>query len=502
MKSIKLYALLLPALPALAGCTKWLDGAQPVDQNLDKTQYASEAGVNSVLNGFYRTLSSEKLYGSVMTITALELLAHYYYYEENLSSNGDFTYFNYMSRYQYQEGAVKNPFSGVWSEAYSAIFRINSFISAVSASGVLRESKQRMALGEAYGLRAFLHLDLFRLFGSKAQGIPYNLSAEVIPHEVQAPEAFFALLLQDIEQAKELLRDDPIITDGVLDLTQVKPTDNVTEKEIFDRYLRSYRMNYYAVLALQARALMFKGDVQAAALAAQSVIDNAFGDGKPFRWADKRRIDADYNYILYSEVIFGVYNFDLYATWEKYIYGTRPGQTYTVSASNLLNNIFRFDNTGGAMSLWEDVRVRQWQPSKAGTGLYISNKLGQFTRANENDPIQYYQPLMRMSEMFYIVIENRLLTGNTSGAISLLNEVRFNRGSQWESLPDPAGVTVDVAFEMLEAEYYKEFYGEGQVFFYLKRRESSTVFNPNGKERDNVTAEDYVIPIPEGEKNI
>ncbi|MDR1342163.1 MAG: RagB/SusD family nutrient uptake outer membrane protein [Prevotellaceae bacterium] len=501
MKSIKLYILLL-ALPILAGCTKWLDGAQPTDQNLDNIQYSTEAGINSVLNGFYRTLSSEKLYGSVMTITALELLAHYYYYEENLTNNGDFTYFNYMSRYQYEESVVKNPFSGVWSEAYSAIFRINSFISAVSASDVLHEGKQRMALGEAYGLRAFLHLDLFRLFGSKAQGIgiPYNLSAEVIPHETQAPEDFFALLLRDIEQAKELLRDDPIITDGVLDLTQVKPTDNVTEKEIFDRYLRSYRMNYYAVLALQARALMFKGDAQAAALVAQSVIDNAFGDKKPFRWADKRRVDADRNYIFFSEVIFGVYNFDLYATWEKYIYGTRPGQTYTMSSS-MLANIFRFDNTGGSLTLWEDVRIQQWQPSKVGTGQYISNKLGRFARANENNPIQYYQPLMRMSEMFYIVIENRLLSGHPVGAMSLLNEVRFNRGSQYESLPDSTTATVSGTYEMLEAEYYKEFYGEGQVFFYLKRKESNEIFDANAVGKIPV-GNIYVIPIPEGERNI
>jgi hypothetical protein len=507
MKKIILYALLLPpALLAPSGCTKWLDGAQPTDQNLTEMQYATEAGVNSVLNGFYRTLSSEKLYGGVMTITAIELLAHYYYYDGEQLNNGNFTYFNYTSRYLYGESEVKKPFTDVWSAAYSAIFQLNNFIGEVSASDVLSTAKQRVALGEAYGLRAFLHLDLFRLFGSEAQGIPYNLSAEVVPHEAKAPEDFFALLLQDLEQAKELLKDDPIITDSVLDLTKIKPTDNVTEKEIFDRYLRNYRMNYYAVLALQARTLMFKGDAPAAAQVAQSVIDEAFADGAPFSWASRDEALSRHNYIFYSEVIFGVYNLDMYATWEKYIEGNRLGQTYTVGLDNLHNNIFRFDNTGGDASLWEDVRVRQWQPSKVSTGQYISNKLGQFTRASEKDPIQYYQPLIRMSEMYYILIENLLLSEQPSAAMRLLNEVRAQRGVQQESLPDPATATVSEAFEMLEAEYYKEFYAEGQIFFYLKRRESREIFNANAVGKvsldvyDPPTGSVYILPIPEGEK--
>ncbi|MDR3366523.1 MAG: RagB/SusD family nutrient uptake outer membrane protein [Prevotellaceae bacterium] len=509
MKSIMLYALLALALMTSGGCTKWLDGAQPIDQNLDKTQFASEFGVNSVLNGIYRTLSAEKLYGGVMTMTAIELLAHYYFYEEDLLNKEDFIYFSYMSRYLYNEADVKAPFSGVWSASYSAIFQLNKLISEVSASvGVLTEGKKSMVLGEAYGLRAFLHLDLFRLFGSAAQPIPYNTSAEVVPHEKKAPEEFFALLLQDIETAKELLKSDPILTDGVLDLTQIAPTDNVTDQEIFDRYLRCYRMNYYAVQALQARALMFKGDAPEAARVAQSVINNALGDDKPFRWADKNSMEKNRDYIFYSEVIFGIYNLDLYTTWEKHCYGSRPGKTYAVAVDNLTQNIFKFDNTGGDMSLWEDLRVKQWVASRAGQGLMVSYKLANFTRTNENDPRFFFQPLIRMSEMYYIVAESFLLSGKVPEAVTLLNEVRFRRGSQRESLPNPNDASADLAFDLLEAEYYKEFYAEGQAFFYLKRRQSNKIFDANRGGKVNVatystgTTGIYDIPIPESETNL
>lgn len=507
MKSITRYALLLSAALTAGSCNKWLDGAQPKDQNLDDYQYATEMGINSVLNGFYRTLSSETLYGSVMTMTAVELLAHYYYYEEDLLNNGDFTYFNFMSNYMYDDDVVKSPFSGVWKASYNLIFQLNNFIDRVAVSSVLSEEKKSVALGEAYGLRAFLHLDLFRLFGAETQHIPYNTSAEVVPHETRTPDDFFTLLLQDVEQAKELLKNDPIIANGVLDLTNVEPTANLTEKEIFDTYLRNYRMNYYAVQALQARALMFKGDTREAAAVAQKLLDEAFA-GKPFRWADKAKIVSDRNFIFYSEVIFGVYNLDLYTTWEKYTNGTRQGQTYAVSVENLHNNIFRFDNTGSDVSQWEDIRIRQWLSSAAGQGLYVSYKFANFMRTNDNDPIQYFQPLIRMSEMLYIVAENLLLSEEVPAAVQLLNVLRMQRNSQLESLPDPAATTAEQAFDILEAEYYKEFYAEGQVYFYLKRRKSGQIFDANRQGKVEAskysppTGSIYLIPLPESETNL
>jgi hypothetical protein len=501
MKHIKLYALLLPVFLASGGCTKWLDGAQPTDQNLDKIQYSTEVGVNSVLNGLYRMLSSTTLYGGTMTMTTVELLAHYYYYEEDLANKADFTYFNYVSNYKYDENDVKKTFSSVWGASYSAIFAINNFIEGVSTSEVLSDDKRNMVLGEAYGLRAFLHLDLFRLFGSKTQNIPYNTSAEVIPHDTKTFDEFFALLLQDVEQAEALLKDDPILTDGVKDLTKVEATDNVTEKEIFDKYLRNYRMNYYAVRALRARALMFKDDTQAAAQVAQSLIDDAFGDKKPFRWSDKSKMVSNRDYIFYSEVIFGVYNLDLYTTWEDYTGGTRPGRVYAVYADNLQENIFRFDKTGGDMfSTMEDVRIQQWVASRVGQGQYVSYKFANFTRVNENDPIKYLQPLIRMSEMYFIIVENLLRSGELTGAVAQLNRVLAQRGLQEGSLRNPS--SVDEAFEMLEAEYYKEFYAEGQVFFYLRRRNSNKVFNANGTGKKEVPSSIYAIAIPENETNL
>ncbi len=42
----------------------------------------------------------------------------------------------------------------------------------------------------------------------------------------------------------------------------------------------------------------------------------------------------------------------------------------------------------------------------------------------------------------------------------------------------------------------KEFYGEGQYYYFLKRNGKTSVSGPNGSKKPN-----YVIPLPESETN-
>ena len=70
------------------------------------------------------------------------------------------------------------------------------------------------------------------------------------------------------------------------------------------------------------------------------------------------------------------------------------------------------------------------------------------------------QPLIRMSEMYYIASETE---PNLVAATDYLNLVRNHRG-----LPDLDATLIDLPSELLK-EYKREFYGEGQLFFYYKR---------------------------------
>jgi hypothetical protein len=491
----------------ISGCNDWLDGAIPKDQNLEDDQYATEKGINSVLNGIYREIASETLYGGRLTLTGVELLANYHYYAENLLNNENMTFFNHMSKHLYGESDVMSHFSGIWSAAYKTIFRINNFIANVGKTTAVSAAKRDVLLGEAYALRAFIHLDLFRLFGdlNGTQTIPYNKSDEVIPHDPVADVAeFFNLLLQDINQAKTLLQNDPVRTDGIKDFAGLTNAEisRIDAEKIFAEYLRNYRINYFATLALQARALAFQDKIPEAAQIAQSALDEAFGDDKPFNWVNKTKIlDDSRDYSFYSEILFGIHNMDLYSRWESYTEGTQPGKTYTVYIDNLQKNIFGQDITDGNMSLWEDIRSKQWVQSKIGEGQYVSNKFGQFPSLTKYNPKEYFQPLIRTGELHYIIAENLIRNGQISEAVSYLNDFRFHRGCQYGSLPDPATATEELAYNILETEYYKEFYGEGQAFFYLKRRGSEQIFNPNRIGKNTISLGSYIVPIPENELN-
>ncbi|MDR0559221.1 MAG: RagB/SusD family nutrient uptake outer membrane protein [Prevotellaceae bacterium] len=493
--------LLLPVLFA-ASCTDWLDGALPKDKNLEEKQFSTEAGINSVLNGIYRGLASNNLYGGRLTMTDMELLAHYYFYERDISqvAYSGYTRFYDVSNYNYSKETVRSGFSSVWNAAYQSIFNINTFIENISNSEALSESKKNVLLGESYGLRAFLHFDLFRIFGDENNGIPYNRSAEVVPHDIETVENFYTYLMQDMDRAIELLQNDPVITDGIKDLASISANDNVTSSDIFARYLRNYRLNYYAAKALKARILMYRGDVLEAATLATDILGSAFGDGKPFNWANKNKIlePNDRNYIFYSEILFGIFNPDLYKNWESWTNGTSLGSTYAVHINNLQGNIFKNDNAAGDLSLWEDIRTRQWMPSKIGGGQYVSAKFEHFT-FSANNPKEYFQPLIRTAELHYIIIESLIGEGQLVAAMKYLNEFRFMRGSQYSSLPDPENATETELYDILETEYYKEFYGEGQAFFYLKRRKSDEIFRDDNEGKTSINSWNYIVPLPENE---
>lgn len=499
MKQLK-HLLILSVLLTSIACSDWLDGAQPKDQTLDEQQYASEAGIMSMLNGMYRTMTSANLYGAKLTQTSVELLAHYYYYPSDLSNNNA-KYTRFMLVSDYSANELQGEFAGTWADAYKLIFRLNSFVKNVEASqGILSPARKNMLLGEAYAMRALLHFDLYRLFGDDTRGIPYNRSTDVEPQQSKDKTEFYNLLYEDIYNAIDLLVEDPLRTDGAIkDLTN--PPSDLQRPDIFFNYLRNYRLNYFAVQALLARALMYNGKTQQAAEQAQKVIDQSFGDGKPFNWVNRGTIEnsSAMNYIFYSEVIFGLYNMDIYTTWKNNTEGTMPGETFAVSGRNLKENIFQFDNNGSDMSLWEDVRVKQWRSSDVEPDMWVSKKFKEFAYAQGDNPIRYLQPMMRMTEMFYIIVEDLITKGQYARAMEMLNGIRTRRGVQEESLHAPASATQTLVNDLLETEYYKEFYGEGQTFFYHKRRGSNRVFDVRQRGKVDVSPDKFTVPLPQSE---
>ena len=89
------------------------------------------------------------------------------------------------------------------------------------STGVLNEQEKKVLTGEALALRAFLHLDMLRLFGPvyvknpSAEAIPYNESDKVSALPILAADTVMGRVLRDINAAEQLLKgNDPVIEQG------------------------------------------------------------------------------------------------------------------------------------------------------------------------------------------------------------------------------------------------------------------------------------------------
>ena len=90
------------------------------------------------------------------------------------------------------------------------------------STAVIGSNNKDVLMGEAYGLRAYLHFDLFRLFGPRWEDrsninkiLPYSRTTDMILNHVGYEEDVYSTadeyldyLLEDIREAERLLAAD------------------------------------------------------------------------------------------------------------------------------------------------------------------------------------------------------------------------------------------------------------------------------------------------------
>lgn len=527
MKNIYLHIVLLIITGiSFSGCSDWLD-VDPIDQTKESTQFETEAGIQSVLNGFYRQMNDNSLYGGQLTRTAVEAMANRYVYNTSLAVGGNNGYYaRYWSAHEYTNLDIKNSIASIWKNGYTLAFDINNYLKALNESSTnLTESKKDILTGEAYAIRAYIHFDLFRLFGpvySQSNAVdsimPYNNLSLTENYEQQmfllydqTTPAFMDSVLTDIARAeKRLEKSDPIINNFSSAVTEStanmgeNDSENVNYTYDFYNSNRNRRMNYYAVRALKARVLHYMGRTDEAAEIAQSLIDL-----NKFSWATTPVARLDYT--LFSEVLFGIHDLTFYSNAEKWFTVTDIKSGYFVS--NLyMNTIYDLSDGGDIRSTFmknSGINVGSTGPNSSVTTVYYATRYTNKTSDVVSAGL-YFQPLIRISEMYYIVAEKYINDGNFTDAASLLNTVLSARGvstleqiggANNTELPDETSYTKDGFIKFLRKEYYREFGGEGQIFFFYKRLNSSEMLDCNTAHFGELLNPNlvYVLPIPDAE---
>ncbi len=468
--------LLLAGLTLLGGCKKYLT-VQPEASYTEDQVFTSETGITQALSGLYNDLAGNALYGANLTTTTVEILGQHY----NTVYNGSANNYSTLQTYKYTDASVQSTFDQLWTTAYNTILAANKFISRIdgsASSGVLSAAKAQELKGEAIALRAFVHFDLLRLFGPiyatspDAPAIPYYRNADGNAQSILSSRQVLDSVLADFTQAESLLGNDPVITDGI-----------VSSQDYYSG-LRNQRLNYFAVKGLMARAYLWGGNKSAAHDSAQAVLTQG---EKWFPWTVRDNVVNGIapNRIFSPEMIFGVYNINMYTDYTNYFSSSlltgqlltaQPGQLNGMFESN--NNDYRYTNSTNSANTWTPITLGD------GTSAYGFDKYRDVPSTTAS--WRFLQPLLRKSEMYYIVAETSTDPGASFNA---LDTVRLHRGLA--ALSPSAVITTEI-----KKEYQKEFWGEGQVFFYYKRTNTASV--PDGTEPAYyyTVRPVYQVPLP------
>lgn len=485
-KIIKIYGLMLLVL--LTACSDWLDVNPRTEMKQDEL-FKTEDGYKSALIGAYIQLASENLYGKNTSMYFTELMIQTWTPGNDENEHPEE---KYIPKWDFKHAKVEPVIENIWKSYYKCIVHLNDILQHIDGTGALFiNHNDELIKGEALGLRAFLHLELLRLFGpipdATAGGkpaIPYAEEMTKDPNKLRTLtyDEVIRKMIRDLDHAEKYLARDPIVDSDNKHLNNPDQAWTDWENKPNDEWqmYRQLRFNYYAVKATKARYYHWIGDAPNALKYAKEVIDS-----KKFRLSnenDYKDGTADYgkNLVMLSEHLFGVNNPDHQAVIQDLFKSkdallSQPDKSIQIAYENITGDIRNVPN-------------RYWT-QRSYTNNQVTNHFLKFS-GSDNFPTQNTIPLLRLAEMYLIMIED----SPVGGADSYWNDFIIAR-----NLPDTWKGTltsVSLVKERMEKEYRKEFMGEGQMFFFYKKHVYEAYSWPKKFAVPDIS---YQIPRPQSQ---
>ncbi len=466
--------LLFTITSCFVSCSKWID-VRPSDDVYAEDAFRDKKGFESGLAGVYSSMTNKELYGADLKFGLIDFLSGYW----NVGASASLNF--YMANYDFTHANSKGSIAKLWSELYKVIHQVNIMYDYLDY--IPQDAEKDIIKGELLGLRAYLHMEVFKLFGSvikeeglQSKAIPYYTSSKRRPNDFLKADIFFQTVEKDLMDAKELLKNDPIMKNG-------RTTEGNSSSILTYSYLMNYRgarMNIYAVRSLLARMYQLKGDQLNAAKYADEVIDELNVNTK-----------VGINFIPESEFISANTSKDIRLSCENIF-------SIIKRESNVLNQTFfnpgnqvvpvyrgflqtLYTSGSGSSS---DYRLVQWGIATIFNKFLNTNDLA--NKAIYRNEIQ----LVNLSEMYFISAEANI-DSNPIKSVALINKIRSHRGLSPIQYTDSQKLWSNYIDEVR-----REYIGEGYLYTFYKRL-FLPIFRSTGTKAASFDI--FKFPIPDDE---
>ena len=468
MKKLNIYILCaigFLSLVTTTSCEEWFD-VDPRTEIKEDDLFKDESGYFDALVGVYSIMGRQALYGDNLTMGIPEAIVQNYYLATTAHP------LNYAKSFDYENTNLRPTIDSFWSGLYEAIVNDNNVLEHLAGADrrMFSDNNYELIRGEALALRAYLHFDALRLFGPSfrmdpdRKCIPYVTAVSRMNTPYSSAREVVELCIRDLKEAEQLLADDPVIN-------VVSNEDNIY------RMNRTTRMNLFAVRALMARIYHYAGDKANALAYARMIIDS----DRFNLISNMMTMTADR--VISAELLFALFVDNLSDWADDHFSHSSYGYDYQ-QMTFYLDDFF--DVNAG---LGKDIRYE----AQFDVADYYGKLNKYLSKNGDSYNARYRVPMLRLSEMFYIAAES---TSDLDEATTWLNQVRRARSLEAKSFS-----RFDDIETYLTAEYRREFYGEGQLFYRYKWLDAD-VIGP-GYLAQNVSARKekvYILPLPDQEQ--
>lgn len=470
---IKIYILFITLLVSsfLQSCQNYLD-VKPKSQVKEETLFSSERGFMDALTGLYTLMARRNLYGDKLTMSFLDVLAQRYRVDKATSPYWDAARYNYES--DLSKLPVKSTIRDIWGNSYAVIANANNILEQIDDKKTLfLANNYSLVKGEALALRAFMHFDMLRLFGpvyNKAKekaAIPYRIKVSRESQPLLSAEQVANLIIADLKAAEELLAKDPVLS---------AEENNYTE---FNQPYRKYHMNLVAVQGLLARVYLYMGDKENAYTYALKTINQRTFSFVTGAEASAKGACRDRTYRFEHLFVLMINNMQPYT--DEYF-----NDVPTTYENNVLSNDESVIDAVFEKQQGNSTDIRRTNLWESLEGKLVHAKFWQLKDNTPNcDFAKNLMPVLRISEVYYIAAET---APTQAQGVNYLNEIRAYRGL------DPISAQISAAAYQLEIqkEYQKEFFSEGQLFYYYKRKNLTQIPGTTKVMDEKV----YQLPLP------